>query len=946
MAANFKIRPYFVFGLLAVLALLVFSGSLLHLLTESWWFEAVGYSDVFRIRVTWQLVTALGAFVLSALVLWGNYRLALWQTRDRDYYRPANSEWAPYIPALTRYAALILILLLSLSWALGAAAAWETILKFLNPSEFGVSEPIYGQDIGFYVFRLPFYQGLQQAASELIVWSIILAIAIYAIRGEVRPERGWKYFLTGEVKAHLCVLLALLAVAIAAGFWLARYDLLYSPTGVVFGAGYTDVNARMHAYGIMGVITLVVGGLFVASLWRSGFSLPVAGIAVYAVIFLLVNGLYPWAQQKFVVEPNELDKERPFIQHNIELTRQAYSLTQIQQEPFAVEGQLDRPAIDQNAATVENIRLWDYATLLSTYQELQSLRLYYRFHDVDIDRYTLNGDYRQVMLAPRELDYNAVPDQAQTWVNQRLKYTHGYGLAMSPVNQVTVEGLPEFFIQDIPPASTVDLSVDQPRLYYGEETDHYIFTGTTTQEFDYPQGDQNALNNYDGEGGVPMGSFWRRLAYAADQGSLKILISNYFTPQSRIHYYRNVRQRVQQIAPFLSLDSDPYLSLIDGRMKWIVDGYTISDRYPYSEPISSTPDAAELLQNREIERIARSDTNYIRDAVKVVVDAYDGTLQFYVVDAADPILATYQKIFPSLFQPAEVASADLRAHYRYPLNLFQIQAQLYRAYHMEDPDVFYNQEDLWQFPLQVGEDDQLQRMEPYYVIMRLPNADGEEFLQILPFTPSTKDNMVAWMAARCDGENYGSLVLYEFPKQELVYGPKQIEARIDQNPEISQQLTLWNQQGSSVIRGDLLVIPVEQSLLYFEPVYLKADQGALPELKRVIVAYENTIVMRQALPEALQAIFSGASESAPVESAAAESSGDSTAGSATPSRPITPEQAETVAAALEAYQQGQTALQAGDWTAYGQAQKQLGQLLEQLQAAQTSPRSQSPTQSP
>lgn len=918
-------------GLLALFCL----GTLVHWLTEYWWFGSVGYADIFQLRFGWSILCAVVAFVAYVGVLGFNYWLALRFTRDRPFYIPKNSEWTPYVPSLTIYGGIALIVVLAMGAAQRGARAWELILKFLNPTAFGTSDPIYQQDIGFYVFKMPVYQGFQQQGIELLVWSLLLVLVVYALRGEIKLERGWKYLLTGPVKVHLCVLFSAIALFAALGYWLARFDLLYSASGVVFGAGYTDVNARLSAYSVMGFITLIMAALFIVSLWRPGFSLPVTSLGLYFVVLLVVGGIYPWLQQTISVEPNELDREAPFITHNLDFTRQAYGLSNVQKEDFVVEDSLDNAAVEQNAATLDNIRLWDYQTLLSSYQELQSLRLYYRFHDVDIDRYTLDDDYRQVMLAARELDYDAFPEKGRNWVNQRLKYTHGYGLAMSPVNQVTVDGLPDFFIKNIPPEASVDIDIDQPRIYYGEETNHHVYTGTSTTEFDYPLGDENATSMYDGAGGVPMGSFLQKLAYAFDFGTLKPLISGYFTPDSKVHYHRNIVERASQIVPFLQLDSDPYLALIDGRFKWILDGYTTSDRYPYSEPLSLSQNVNDFLEGQpQLTEIALADTNYIRDAAKIVIDAYDGTLALYAIDENDPVLATYRKIFPDLFTPLAEASDELRSHFRYPLNLFQIQSQMYRAYHMEDAEVFYNQEDLWQLPRQIGSSESSEgqkvseQMQPYYVIMRLPNADGEEFLQILPFTPSRKDNMVAWMAARCDGDQYGQLVLYEFPKQVLVYGPQQIEARIDQNPDISEQLTLWNQQGSNVIRGNLLVIPVDQSLLYFEPIYLQADTGALPELKRVIVAFKDTIVMRQTLPEALASVFG---TTPPIANAApAPANTTSSAATASSDAQITGSPQALVQVAIEAYEQGEKALQSGDWAAYGQAQKRLSTALEQL----------------
>jgi hypothetical protein len=572
--------------------------------------------------------------------------------------------------------------------------------------------------------------------------------------------------------------------------------------------------------------------------------------------------------------------------------------------------------LDNNQPTVRNIRLWDDVPLLSSYKQLQEIRLYYNFSDVDIDRYTLNGDYRQVTLSARELSVAQLPPEAQNWINRQLKFTHGFGLVMSPVNRVASNGMPEFFLRNVPPNSTVDLALEQPRIYYGEDTANYIFTGTNTDEFDYPLGDTNATYRYTGQGGVPLNSLLRRLIYAYDLGNLRILISNYFNGDSHIHYHRLIRDRVQRVAPFLTYDSDPYMVVVDGRLKWVMDGYTVSDRYPYSEPL-----------HRYSEMLAVADpsygllppsANYVRDAVKVFIDAYDGTLEFFVRDTTDPVLATYQKIFPGLFRPNEAMPATYREHLRYPQDIFTIQAQMYRAYHMENPEVFYNREDLWRFP-EHSQDEGIETMAPYYVIMKLPKLEREEFLQILPFTPANRDNMIAWLAGGSDGDNYGRLLLYEFPKQELVFGPSQIEARISQTPEISEQITLWSQQGSRVLRGNLLVIPIEQSLLYVQPIYLRAEQGALPELRRVIVAYGDQVVMRETLDQALEVIFGAARPSAlpPDPGIAAD-----------PALPA--DLSSLIQAAVAAYQDGQTALQQGDWQRYGQSQQQLEALLQQL----------------
>jgi len=917
-------------GAIALLLILALSGAIVHLITESWWFGSVNFENVFWTRIRWQVIIWGATLVLYGAFLYGNYRLALWFTRESPWRLLERSNLSAMADSLPRYVAVAFIVFLSIEAAVGSATAWDNILKFLNPTTFDQLDPIFQQDISFYIFRLPIYKGLQGSLTGLLIWALVIVIGVYALKGEIRPERGWKYFLTGEVKTHLCVLLALLAVMISAGFYLGRYDLLFSTGGVIFGAGYTDVHARLHAYWTMAFVTLAVAALFILALWRSGFLLPIVGIGLYLVTLIVVSGLYPWFQQRFLVEPNELTRERPYIEHSIAYTRDAYALDQVQSESFPAATELTREVLNNNSPTVENIRLWDYRPLLSTYRQLQEIRLYYRFQDVDIDRYTLDGDYRQVMLSARELDYSEAPSEAQTWVNQRLKFTHGYGIVMSPVNRVTPDGLPELMIKNVPPVSTVDLEIDQPRVYYGEATDAYIFTGTTTDEFDYPEGDSNALYRYAGEGGVRLSSVLRRLAYAYDMGSLKVMISNYITGESRVHYHRDVLERARQIAPFLTYDADPYITVIDGRLKWILDAYTTSDRFPYAEPLNRSNDIASLLDNEAIATLTRNGINYIRDAAKVVIDAYDGSLEFYVVDETDPILATYQKIFPNLFQTRAETPESVWQHFRYPQDLFTIQAQMYRTYHMANPEVFYNREDVWRFPTQVYEGNQV-RVEPYYIIMRLPGAESEEFIQILPFTPINKDNMVAWMAGRSDGDDYGKLLLYEFPKQQLVYGPSQIEARIDQTPEISQQLTLWSQEGSGVIRGDLLVIPIEQSLLYVEPVYLRAERGELPELKRVIVAYDNTIVMRENLDDALAAIFGDRAEAAPVPAAAATPA-DTVEAAVAPA--LSEEMASQVQSALEAYEAGRQALQAGDWEAYGEAQTELERILNQLNQEQ------------
>jgi uncharacterized membrane protein (UPF0182 family) len=895
--------------------LISFSQPFVHFLTESWWFDSLGFSQVFWTKVTWQAVTWGSIFGLYFLFLGSNYWIALRVTGDRPFQFFKGTQLEHHTQLLLNLIALTLIGLISLSVATAGLPNWEIVAKYFHGSRFDSADPVYQKNIGFYVFQLPFYESLHKGCLNLLVGGFVVATLVYIFKNKIHLYKSWKNFLTGSVNTHLSLLLAAITFLIALGFWLERFDLLFSTEGVVYGAGYTDIYARIIADWILTIIGLLISVSCLLSVWKNNFAFLIYSIGVYVIALIVINGVYPFLFQQFIVEPNELTKEKPYIERNIELTRKAYNLTQIKSQDFPAEANLSPQVLQNNQATIQNIRLWDYRPLLTTYRQLQEIRLYYHFNDVDIDRYTLNGNYRQVMLSARELDYNQVPARAQTWVNKRLKYTHGYGLVMSPVNQVTPDGLPELFIKNVPPDSTVDLTINQPAIYYGEKTDTYIFTGTKTPEFDYPLGDENAFTYYQGQGGIPLPSMWHRLAYAYDLGNFKIFLSNYFTNNSRIHYYRQVAKRVRHAAPFLRFDHDPYLVVVEGKLKWIVDAYTVSDRYPYSEPILESYNIQTLLNETEIEPIIQENINYIRNSVKVVVDAFDGTMQFIAMDENEPVLATYRKIFPQLFTDSQEISPALKAHFRYPHDLFTIQAQIYQSYHMSDPEVFYNQEDLWRFP-QEQYDTQQQLMEPYYLIMSLPQVNQEEFILILPFTPANKDNMIAWMTARSDGENYGKLFLYEFPKQELIYGPSQIEARINQSPEISEQFTLWSRERTSIIRGSLLVIPIEQSLLYVEPIYLRSEQSELPELTRVIVAYDKEIVMAETLDQALANVFAEEIQSVPALQ--------------NPS-PLNQ-------SAWTLYQKAQDAARRGNWSEYGKYQQELEKQLQQT--AQQKPQNQ------
>ena len=894
--------------LFSTIAGLTLVSTVVHLLTESWWFGAIGFESVFWQRIIWQTAIWVVTFGVFAGFLGFNFGLALRLTGDRSFRFLESSEFEPYTNKIAVYIASIVIFLTSFTVANISAASWEVILKFFNATDFQIIDPIYQQDLGFYLFRLPLLDNLENWFLTLLIAALVITTVVYIFKGillfdwkwkSLLIEPKWQKLITKPIKTHVSFLLAAIAIDIAVDFWLERYELLYSSQGVVWGADYTDTHARLFAFWVMVVASVLLGIWLVIATWSNKLTLPIYGIGVYAAVLILFNGTIPQLQQRFIVEPNELAKEIPYIKHNIEFTQQAYNLQDVETKNYQLSDSFNPNIIAENQATIDNVRLWDYRPLLSTYRQLQEIRFYYKFNDVDIDRYTLNGDYRQVMLSPREFDYSQVPSSAKTWVNQRLKYTHGYGLVMNPVNEVTDDGLPVLFIKNIPPVSQVDLNIKEPAIYYGELTTDYIYTGMNTSEFDYPRGDENAFTKYKGAGGVPINSWLRKLAYAYDKASLKILISNYFTADSRIHYYRQISERVSHVAPFLKLDNDPYMVVIDGKLKWIIDAYTTSSRYPYSEAVA---------HEQKTELITNKNTNYVRNPVKVVVDAKDGKIQFYVVDENEPVLATYRKIFPNLFQDKDTIPPEIQAHFRYPQDLFEIQAKMYLSYHMEDPQVFYNREDDWRFATELY-DGQQEQVEPDYLIMKLPGETEEEFALILPFTPVNRDNMIAWMAARSDGDNYGKLRLYEFPKQELVYGPFQIEARIDQNPEIAEQITLWSQRGSRVIRGDILVIPIDGSILYVQPLYLRAEKGELPELTRIIVAYDRQIVMTPSLEQSLASVFNRGDPSSIIPAIADSPSKQS---------------------ALEIYQKSQQALQEGNWLEYGRYQQQLQDILQKL----------------
>jgi uncharacterized membrane protein (UPF0182 family) len=843
-------------------------------------------------------------------------------------------------PARLKTLVTAFILFLPFYIASKGSAQWDLLLRYLYQQPFGTSDPIFNRDIGFYVFSLPFYIFLQNGLLVLFITAVPATMAWYLKNGALKIEGDLDQAagaptpiptitLAENVKKHLIFLGGILVLLLAWTFRLKMFGLLYSPHGASFGASYTDVHIKVLAYKIIVLFSIGYAAVLFVNAFKPKLKVVwISGGIWIGVILVLGTGI-PIMVQKFIVKPNEISKETPYIAHNINNTRNAYNLNKIKEVDFAVSDRLSAQDLKQHDVTIQNIRIWDERPMLQTYRQIQAIRLYYDFNNVDVDRYIVDNQYRQIMLAVRELVVGKLPQQANTWVNRHLTYTHGYGLAASPVNEVTNEGLPRLFVKDLPPAFEPDLQVNRPEIYYGEKTDSYVLVKTEAREFDFPKGDKNVYTTYEGKGGIHINSFFRRLLFAIEFMDPQILFTNYLGPESRIMFKRRLDRRTNAIAPFLDYDGDPYMVISNGKLYWIQDAYTTSAMYPYS--------------HRSDSAFKRGRLNYIRNSVKIIIDAYNGDVDFYMIDEKDPIVKTYARIFPDLFRPFTEMPAELKKHIRYPKDLFKIQMETYTKYHMEDVQVFYNQEDLWQIPDEVyGE--RRQKMEPYFIILKLPQEQKEEFFLMTPFTPSKKDNMIGWLAARCDLPNYGNLLVYKLPKEKLVYGPMQIEARVDQQTEISRELSLWGQRGSRVIRGNLLAIPIAETFIYVEPVYLEAIQeerevtpttgttqsssrtqpqpeearaASLPELKRVIAAFGNRLVMQENLDKALSSIL------------------DIEIARKPPGSQVTPQiEGEGLsnlgAKALDHYNKAKAHLRDGDWAGYGRELEHLEKILKEL----------------
>ena len=823
-----------IFGLfIFIIAILLI---ILGVYAEWIWFESLNYLSVFKTVLFSKITLGAAVFISFFIFLLLNFMIL---KRRADIVHQKIY--------------LVIIFIVSLFAGLLSTTYWFTVLRFLNYVNFGFVDPLFRNDIGFYIFVLPFYNFVLGILLFLLaaILTITAVTYLFTIKtkkapkpdikegmsfGFEQPFQQIKIEVPKKGRSHLAFLGGLLLIIFAAFFYLKRYSILFSQRGAVFGAGFTDITITLPLYTILAALTVITAFIAFAYIYNQNTKLLVGSIALILVVSFGGN-IVAGAVQSLYVQPNEFNLEEPYIKQNIKHTLFAYDINNVDTRDFPVTYDLTINDINKNKATIDNVRLWDWRPLLTTNRQIQLFRTYYEFLDVDVDRYKLDNKLRQLMVSPRELDQNQLADKAKTWVNEKLVYTHGYGVVVSPVNKVSNEGLPELFVKDIPSkVEYKELRIAQPRIYFGEQSNDFIIVNTKSNEFDYPLGNENVFTSYNGTDGIKLSNILKKAIFSIKLGSLNLFISSAVTKESKVLLNRDIIERVNALAPFLQYDTDPYVVINDGKLFWIIDAYTTSNDFPYSENIG---------------------INYIRNAVKVVIDAYNGNADFYIIDKEDPLIQNYAKIFPKLFKDFEDMPNGLKEHIRYPEDLMRVQMRIYGTYHMKDTQVFYNREDVWRTPNEIYSSNEVE-LRPYYIILKLPDAEKEGFFLITPLIPRGKENMVAWFVAHSDPDNYGKLEVFRLSKQELTYGPMQIEARIDQDTEISQLLTLWDQQGSEVIRGNLLTIPLEQSFLYIEPVYLKASAaGALPQLKRVIVAYEDKVAMEETLQDALEVIFKG-----------------------------------------------------------------------------------------
>lgn len=903
--------------ILLVLLVIILSASWLSTFyTDYLWFREVGFTSIFW-KVFWTKIWVFFLFgTLFFVILYGNLYLA---QRFIPKYEVLEDQANTIEATLANFrqkagkwlgrGLLALSLLISFFVGWGSAGQWEKVLKYFTHARFGSTDPIFGKDIGFYMFKFPMHQYMADWLFSVLITVLFLTAAAHFLYGAINFSRERQRF-SAHTKAHLSVIAGAILLVQAWRFRLDMYKTLFSGKGVTVGAGYAEVHALIPALWILLAISIICAILFIINIRYRGWKLPAIGLVTIIVVSLVAGSLVPFIVQNYVVKPKELDRQSKYIGYNIEMTQDAYNIqdegenARVEKRDFPVEENLTYQDIQNNQTTVSNIRLWDPTILIQVLNQRQELRQEYNFGDVDVDRYHQgDGSYTQMLTSARELLYEQLRQDAKSWQNQHLSYTHGYGVCMAPSNQETSDGDPILVIKDIPPVSQEGLGIEvtRPELYFGEQAHDYVVVRTPAPEIDYPMGNTNKLVEpyYEGKGGIQMNSFLKRLAFSIRFKDITLFFSGYIKPESRLMFRRNIRERVLAVAPFLRLDNDPYVVVDDsGKIYWIVDAYTTSDRYPYSQ--------------------FHGDINYIRNSVKVVIDAYDGSMRFYLVDPGDAIAQTYAKIFPGLFTPMEEMPEDIRKHLRYPEDLFTIQMEMYKTYHINEIDAFYHKEDLWEIPTQIyGVDKGTQEIHPYYVILKLPEEKREEMILMIPFNPHGKGNMVNWVAARCDFPGYGKLINYVFPTNKQVTGTQQFEALVDQETQISEQITLWNQAGSRVIRGNTLVIPIEKSLIYVEPLYLLAQNPAIPQLKRVIVSDGKNVFMGETLQSALEGLFGFKPQPTPQPQSQPQLQPEAT-------------MADLVQQANQLYQEAQNALKAGDWATYGDRIKRVGEILAEL----------------
>jgi uncharacterized membrane protein (UPF0182 family) len=922
-------RRLFFFVLGIVVVVIFSSRTALSYYVDALWFGSLGYVEVFRKTLTLQWAVFAAFFVVTFLLLYGWFLALRWayQSDLPDEYMMVVGGQPLKLPVarILRLLGLVVSLLIAFVTGASVMTEWLTFALYWYAPRMigGAVDPIFGKPINFYLFTLPAWQFIAGWLLTLAVIGCVIAVFFVFVTGSTRMLAGRRGRYISLPWRGFSIAFAFLLLILAMRAYIARFERLFDEHTIFSGVTYTDAHVMLP--GMLAVCAALVLGAGIATI--NVVSAPrvrwlVAAVAP-AVVCYFVLQICGWYVSSFIVKPNELVRERPYIAYNIELTRQAYGLERLAQHEFPAETTIEAADAGNNQATLQNIRLWDWRALQDTLRQIQEIRTYYDFPDIDIDRYEINGTMRPVMLASRELNVEKLPESSRNWINEKLIYTHGYGITMNPVNGFTSEGLPTLILSNMPIQSTVpNIVVKRPEIYFGELTNTDVYVKTRQQEFNYPQGQTNSLTSYEGNGGILLGGFFRRLLIASDRGDLtKLPFSDDVNGESRLLMRRNVRDRVATLAPFLTYDSDPYIVVgDDGRLSWIMDAFTTSDSYPYSSPytLSSTP------------------INYMRNSVKVVIDAYDGTTTFYVFDSQDPLIAAYRQIFPALFKDAAAMPPALRKHVRYPELLLKLQAAVYGLYHMTDPQVFYNREDLWSVASELGMDEsgqqKTQAMEPNFVLMKLPGEGAVEFVEILPFTPANRNNLIGWIAGRSDGDKYGTSVVYDFPKTKLVDGPLQIEARIDQNAQLSGQLTLWNQQGSHVRRGTLLVIPCGHALLYAEPIYLQAERSPMPELRLVVLALQDRLAYGPTFDSAMRALFGGEVSSLSGTTAPMEPERNAAA-SAAPTKPVADANA-LIAGAAKDLAEYQRLTAEGKLGEAGQKLEQLKRKLDELKAHQ------------